>query len=65
MKLLRLNKKLSWMALGLVVLLFSGLKVYAEEFKLGYINSIKIRAEYKEFADAQAKFDKEIAEFQS
>ncbi len=62
---LRLDRKLSWMALGLLVLLFSGLKAYAEEFKLGYINSIKIRAEYKEFADAQAKFDKEIAEFQN
>ncbi len=39
-------------------------KTYAEEFKIGYINSIRIRTEYKEFADAQAKFDKEIADYQ-
>src|SRR4030067_988491 len=65
MKLLRLDRKLSWIGLGLVVLFFSGYQAYAEEFKLGFINSIKIRAEYKEFADAQTKFDKEIAEFQN
>jgi len=65
MKLFSLNRKLSWIGLGLLVLLFSGLKAHAEEIKMGYINSIKIRAEYKEFADAQTKFDKEIAEFQN
>lgn len=65
MKLFRLSKRSSWIVMGLLVLLFSGLSTYAEEFKLGYINSIKIRAEYKEFADAQTKFDKEIAEFQN
>jgi len=65
MKLFSINRKLSWIGLGLLVLLFSGYQAYAEEFKLGYINSIKIRAEYKEFADAQTKFDKEIAEYQN
>ncbi|MCI0531556.1 MAG: OmpH family outer membrane protein [candidate division Zixibacteria bacterium] len=65
MNLQRLTSKFSWTVLGVVVLFLAGINVYAEEFKLGYINSIKIRAEYKEFADAQAKFDKEIAEFQN
>ena len=36
----------------------------AEELKIGYINSLRVRDEFKEFADAQAKFDKEVAEYQ-
>ena len=65
MKLLNLNRKLSWALFWLLLLIFSGFRAYAEELKMGYINSIKIRAEYKEFADAQTKFDKEIAEYQN
>ena len=55
-------------SVGLIFLLSLALvylpKTYAEELKIGYINSIRIRTEYKEFADAQAKFDKEIADYQ-
>jgi len=65
MKLFRFIKKSNWIFGVLAVWLFWGLEAYAEEFKMGYINSIKIRAEYKEFADAQTKFDKEIAEYQN
>ncbi len=65
MKRLSLTQKLSWLFFLLLVWLFSGYQVYAEELKMGYINSIRIRAEYKEFADAQGKFDKEIAEYQN
>ncbi len=36
----------------------------AEELKIGYINSLRIRDEFPEFAEAQTKFDKEVAEFQ-
>jgi len=38
--------------------------VSAEEIKIGYINSLRIRDEYKEFSDTQAKFDKEVVDFQ-
>ena len=60
-----LTQKLSWAVFWVFVLLFSGYQAYAEELKMGYINSIRIRAEYKEFSDAQGKFDKEIAEYQN
>ena len=43
---------------------FQAVAVSAEELKIGYINSIRIRDEFKEFAEAQAKFDKEVAEYQ-
>jgi outer membrane protein len=36
----------------------------AEELKIGYINSLRIRDEFPEFAEAQTKFDKEVAEYQ-
>src|SRR3990172_8455117 len=36
----------------------------AEELKIGYINSLRVRDEFKEFADAQAKFDNEVTEYQ-
>jgi outer membrane protein len=36
----------------------------AQNLKLGYIDSIRIRQEYKGFADAQAKYDKEVEEWQ-
>lgn len=65
MKHLSMAQKFGGVILILLVWLFSGYQASAEEFKLGYINSIRIRAEYKEFADAQGKFDKEIAEYQN
>lgn len=36
----------------------------AEDLKIGYINSVRIREDFKEFADAQGKFDNEMGEFQ-
>lgn len=65
MKHLSITLKLTGTVFLFLVLLFSGYETYAEELKMGYINSIRIRAEYKEFADAQGKFDKEIAEYQN
>jgi len=65
MKPFSLNRKLGWALFSFFLLFFLSYHSYAEELKMGYINSIKIRAEYKEFADAQTKFDKEIAEFQN
>ena len=61
-------KKAVILVVGLVLWLsaWTGMtkSVSAEEIKIGYINSLRIRDEYKEFSDAQAKFDKEVVEFQ-
>ena len=60
-----------WPALLSTALLTSGVwfwpgvnQIKAEELKIGYINSLRIRDEYKEFAETQTKFDKEVAEYQ-
>src|SRR3990172_1853050 len=46
-------------------ILFSTAEVaWAEDLKIGYINSVRVRDEFKEFADAQAKFDQEVVEQQ-
>ncbi len=39
-------------------------KALSQEGKIGYIDSMKLRTDYKEFADAQAKFDQEVAKWQ-
>ncbi|MCI0530426.1 MAG: OmpH family outer membrane protein [candidate division Zixibacteria bacterium] len=36
----------------------------AQSGKIGYINSLRIRDEFKEFADAQNNFDKEVVDYQ-
>jgi outer membrane protein len=43
---------------GLTAIL--ALPVLAEEIKLGYVDSQRIFAEYPEYQEAQAKFDKEV-----
>ncbi len=60
-----------WPALLSAALLTSGAwlglgvdQIKAEELKIGYINSLRIRDEYKEFAETQTKFDKEVADYQ-
>jgi len=47
----------AWLGLGVD-------QIKAEELKIGYIDSQRIRDGYKEFAEAQTKFDKEVAEYQ-
>ncbi len=54
-------------ALALLVallLLTLGATTLAQNLKLGYIDSIRIRQEFKGFSDAQAKYDKEVGEWQ-
>jgi outer membrane protein len=36
----------------------------SQEGKIGYVDSMRLRAEYKEFADAQAKFDQDVKTWQ-
>lgn len=48
-----------------VTLLFSFTSMaLPQEGKIGFIDSMKLRTDYKEFADAQAKFDQEVAKWQ-
>jgi outer membrane protein len=42
---------------------FTGM-AFSQEGKIGFIDSMKLRTDYKEFADAQAKFDQEVAKWQ-
>ena len=63
-----MKRRVASLSLGLLTTIalayFQAVAVSAEELKIGYINSIRIRDEFKEFAEAQAKFDKEVAEYQ-
>jgi outer membrane protein len=36
----------------------------SQEGKIGYVDSMRLRAEFKEFADAQAKFDQDVKTWQ-
>lgn len=47
---------------GLFIL--SGLS-FSQEGRLGYIDSMRLRTEYKEFTEAQAKFDKEVMSWEA
>ncbi|HEX9911732.1 MAG TPA: hypothetical protein VGB01_00635, partial [candidate division Zixibacteria bacterium] len=40
-------------------------KALPQEGKIGYIESMRLKTDYKEFADVQAKFDQQLAGWQS
>lgn len=46
-----------------VILLAMSATVFAQEGKIGYIDSQRILTESKDFADAQAKFDKDVEQW--
>ena len=50
--------------LALFILICFYISAWAGSEKFAFINSMRIRAEYKEFADAQDKFDKDVAMWQ-
>ena len=57
-----MHRKSLYLILGLLAFLFSlPISATAQEGKVGYIDSQRIFAESKEFADAQARFDKDVA----
>jgi outer membrane protein len=60
-------KKSLWIFLMGFTLTIIGLNSfsYSQEGKLGYIDSMRLRAEYKEFDDAQAQFDKDVARWEA
>jgi Skp family chaperone for outer membrane proteins len=66
----RKNRKPSvirhWSSVILTVsfLLFFPSSTSSQEGKIGYVDSVRLRAEFKEFTDAQAKFDQEVKVWQ-
>jgi outer membrane protein len=48
--------------LGFLLLLTS--QTSSQEGKIGYVDSMRLRAEFKEFQDAQAEFDKDVKTWQ-
>lgn len=47
-----------------VFLLFQTNVTSSQEGKIGYVDSMRLRAEFKEFADVQAKFDQDVKTWQ-
>lgn len=66
----RTNQKrsvvLNWPSVILIIsyLLLFPSSTSSQEGKIGYVDSMRLRAEFKEFADAQAKFDQEVSAWQ-
>lgn len=61
---LAFNLRKAWAILAIPMALFFLVSpVWSQELKIGYIDSQRIFANYKGTADAQAKFDKEMAEW--
>jgi outer membrane protein len=52
-----------WLGVAMLVLLPVN-ECVSQEGKIGYVDSMRLRAEYKEFADAQAKFDQDVKTWQ-
>jgi outer membrane protein len=52
---------LLWSGTFLVLRVSEG---FSQEGKIGYVDSMRLRAEFKEFADAQAKFDQDVKTWQ-
>jgi len=62
---LRINSKILAVFLsGMGFLILFSTQLLAQEGKIGYIDSMKLRTTYKEFADVQVKFDQEVAKWQ-
>ena len=60
-------KKSFWIFIiggALILIVFNSFS-YSQEGKLGFIDSMRLRAEYKEFEDAQAQFDKDVARWEA
>jgi outer membrane protein len=50
--------------LMMVFFLFQANITSSQEGKIGYVDSMRLRAEFKEFTDAQAKFDQDVKTWQ-
>lgn len=64
---MELLKKCLWILLMGGALTIVGLASFShsQEGKLGYIDSMRLRAEFKEFEDVQVQFDKDMARWEA
>lgn len=64
---MQLLKKSFWIFLfgGTLAVIWLASVSYPQEGKFGYIDSMRLRAEFKEFEDAQAQFDKDVARWEA
>jgi len=61
----RINSKIPAVFIsGICFLILFSTQLLAQEGKIGYIDSMKLRTTYKEFTDVQVKFDQEVAKWQ-
>jgi len=56
--------KLSLAVLFLIVL-FAASSVFGQQVKIGYVDTNRLKMEYKEYAQAKARFDEQLAEWQN
>jgi outer membrane protein len=56
-------KKVFYLMIAATVTLAAAVTASAQTGKIGYVDSQRIFAESKDFADAQAKFDRDVAEW--
>jgi outer membrane protein len=56
-------KRFSVMLFFLAFLLIAS-SVFSQQIKIGYVDTNRLKMEYKEYADAKAKFDKQLAIWQ-
>ncbi|MDH4223442.1 MAG: OmpH family outer membrane protein [candidate division Zixibacteria bacterium] len=54
-----------WFLISVSIVILASVSAFPQEGKIGYMDSMKLRTDYKEFADAQAKFDQEVAKWQA
>ena len=54
-----------WFLFSATIVFLLSAPAFSQEGKVGYIDSMKLRTDYREFADAQAKFDQEVAKWQA
>ena len=49
-----------YLSLLISFLLFFPSSISSQEGKIGYVDSMRLRTEFREFGDAQAKFDEDV-----
>ncbi len=59
-----LSSCIAYLLLGAGILLWWTGDASSQEGKIGYVDSMRLRAEFKEFQDAQAEFDKDVKAWQ-
>ena len=48
-----------------LIFLFAASSVFGQQVKIGYVDTNRLKMEYRQYADAKAKFDRQLAEWQN